>query len=164
MEGMLTENASSKFFYICLPHIVFLCQKLVLLTKVISTEGNVHAVLKSVSYRSLGKIELLFHWEKSIAVVQLCLTLSEPRAVALQAPLPMGFSSKNTGVCCHFFLQGIFWTKRPNSHLLHWQVDSLPRSHLGSLRKIYRTHLNLRTALIIKISIDCRSGKGAGEK
>ena len=92
MEGMLTENASSKFFYICLPHIVFLCQKLVLLTKVISTEGNVHAVLKAVSYRSLGKIELLFHWEKSIAVVQLCLTLSEPMAVALQAPLPMGFS------------------------------------------------------------------------
>ena len=58
---MLTENASSKFFCICLPHIVFLCQKLVLLTKAISTEGNVHAVMKFVSYRNLGKIELIFH-------------------------------------------------------------------------------------------------------
>ena len=30
--------------------------------------------------------------------------------VALQAPLSMGFSSKNTGVSCHFLLQGIFLT------------------------------------------------------
>ena len=35
---------------------------------------------------------------------------------------------KNTGVGCHFLLQGIFPTQRSNSHflhLLHWQVGSL---------------------------------------
>ena len=33
---------------------------------------------------------------------------------------------------CHFLLQGIFPTQRSNPRLLHWQVDSLPRSHLVS--------------------------------
>ena len=34
--------------------------------------------------------------------------------VALQAPLSMGFSSKNTGVGCRFLLQGIFLTQGSN--------------------------------------------------
>ena len=36
---------------------------------------------------------------------------------------------------CHFLLQGIFPPQGLNPHLLHllyWQVDSLPPSHLGS--------------------------------
>ena len=48
--------------------------------------------------------------------------------VAQQAPLSMGFSGKNTGVDCHFLLQGIFPTQGSNVHLwslLHWQADSL---------------------------------------
>ena len=35
---------------------------------------------------------------------------------------------------CHFLLQGIFLTQGSNPNLLqflHWQVDSLPLSHLG---------------------------------
>ena len=32
---------------------------------------------------------------------------------------------KNTGVGCHFLLQGIFLTQGLNLHLLHWQADSL---------------------------------------
>ena len=38
------------------------------------------------------------------------------------------FSGKNTGVGCHFLLQGIFPTQGLNPqllHLLHWQMDSL---------------------------------------
>ena len=42
------------------------------------------------------------------------------------------FSGKNTGVGCHFLLQGIFLDQRLNPHLLHWQGDSLPLNHLGS--------------------------------
>ena len=38
--------------------------------------------------------------------------------VARQAPLSMGFSSKNTGVGCHALLQGIFLTQGSNPHLL----------------------------------------------
>ena len=49
-----------------------------------------------------------------------------------QAPLFMGSPGKNTGVGCHFFLQGIFPTRRSNPRLLHRQADSLPLSHQGS--------------------------------
>ena len=36
---------------------------------------------------------------------------------------------RNTGVGCHFLLQGIFLTQRSNQSLLHWQADSLLMSH-----------------------------------
>ena len=52
-------------------------------------------------------------------------------------------SGKNIGVGCHVLLQGIFLTQGLNRcllHLLHWQADSLPVSHLRSpklkLRKV----------------------------
>ena len=45
------------------------------------------------------------------------------------------FPGKNTAVGSHFRLQGIFLTQGSNLHLLYWQVDSLPLSHLGSLPK-----------------------------
>ena len=47
--------------------------------------------------------------------------------VACQAPMSMGFPGKNTGVGCHFLLQGIFLTQGSNPHLLcllHWQASS----------------------------------------
>ena len=47
--------------------------------------------------------------------VQLFVT---PWTVAHQAPLSMGFSSKNTGVSCHALLQGIFLTQGLNPLLL----------------------------------------------
>ena len=46
---------------------------------------------------------------------------------------PWDFPGKNTGVGCHFLLQRIFPSQRSNLHLLHWQEDSLPLSHHGSL-------------------------------
>ena len=45
----------------------------------------------------------------------------------------------------HFLLKGIFPMQRSNSHLLwllHWQVDSISLSHLGSLRKL-DTHMQM---------------------
>ena len=57
-----------------------------------------------------------------------------------QNPLPPGssvhgiFLGKNTGVCCHFLLQGIFLTQGLNPYLLHCE-DSSPLSQLGSPRK-----------------------------
>ena len=49
--------------------------------------------------------------------------------VVPQAPLSMRFSKQE-----YFLLQRIFLTQRSNLcllHLLHWQADSLPLSHLG---------------------------------
>ena len=62
---------------------------------------------------------------------------------------PWDFSSKNTGVSCHFLLQGIFQTQGLKLHLLwllHWQMDSFttgspekpilskPRKHIKKQR------------------------------
>ena len=66
-------------------------------------------------------------------VPNLCPTLQRPSCTAVcQAPLPWDFPGKNTGVGCHFLHEGIYLTQGSNMHLLHWQVDSLPLSHLGS--------------------------------
>ena len=50
-----------------------------------------------------------------------CLTLCDPGTLARQAPLSMEFSRRleDTGVGCHFLLQGIFLTQRlnPCSHI-----------------------------------------------
>ena len=56
-----------------------------------------------------------------------------PRTAAHQAPLSMEVSSKNTGVGCHFLLQGIFLTQgwtRVSCFSWHWQADSLPLTHV----------------------------------
>ena len=44
---------------------------------------------------------------------------------------PWDSPGKNTGSGCRLLLQRIFPTQGSNLHLLHWQADSLPPSHLG---------------------------------
>ena len=54
--------------------------------------------------------------------------------IACQAPLSMGFPSKNTGVGCHALLQGIFPTQGSNPRLLgllHWHTGSLSLAPRG---------------------------------
>ena len=59
-----------------------------------------------------------------------------PWTVACQTPLSTGFSRQEYwSMGCYFLFRGIFLTQGLNLccvHLLHWQVDSLPRHHLGS--------------------------------
>ena len=43
---------------------------------------------------------------------------------------------QNTGMDCHFLLQGIFLTQGSNQGLLHWQADSLPSEPPGKPPKI----------------------------
>ena len=62
------------------------------------------------------------------------------RTAACQAPLSMGFHRQEYWSRCHFFLQGIF----PNSHLLHWQADSLTTELLGK-RCLMRRENNFTT-------------------
>ena len=45
---------------------------------------------------------------------------------------PWDFPGKNTGVGCHFLLQGIFLTQGSNSGVLHWPEDSLLQNLQGS--------------------------------
>ena len=66
----------------------------------------------------------------------LCSVLSRPlRSHGLQPAgllCPGDSPGENPGAGCHFLLQGIFPTQGTNPHLLHWQVNSSPRSHLES--------------------------------
>ena len=74
-------------------------------------------------------------WYESMyacSVAKSCPALQTPWTVALQASLSIGFSREEY---CYFLVQGIFSTQGLNTHvlhLLHWQADSLPLSHLGS--------------------------------
>ena len=65
-------------------------------------------------------------------VAKLCLTLVGPGTIALQAPLSMGFSGKNTRVDCHFLLQGIFPTQESNLGLLQCRQILYQLSYEGS--------------------------------
>ena len=74
---------------------------------------------------------------------QSCLTPYDPMDLALQAPLSMKFPGKNTGMGCHFLLQGMFRTQGSNLHLLcflNCQSDSLPAEPPGTtLAYLYRS-------------------------
>ena len=56
---------------------------------------------------------------------------------------PWDFPGKNTGVGCHFLLQGTFLTQGSNLRLLHWEADSLPLSDLqfSSVQSLSRVRL-----------------------
>ena len=80
-------------------------------------------------------------WNKKYIFYQFCLCSSFPwstliswisRLLSTSLLCPWDFPGKNIGVGCHFLLQRIFPTQRPNPNLLHWQADSLPLSHQGS--------------------------------
>ena len=71
-----------------------------------------------------------------ISCVSVCSVASDSsRYYGLQParlPCPWDSPGENTGVGCHSLLQWIFLTQESNPHILHWQADFLPISHLGS--------------------------------
>ena len=67
---------------------------------------------------------------QSLTHVQLFVT---PHTVALQAPLSLGLSGKNTGVGFSFLVQGIFLNQELNPCLLHCKQILYCLSHQRSL-------------------------------
>ena len=62
------------------------------------------------------------------------------------------FPGKNTGVGCHFLLQGIFPTQESNQHLLHllhWQADTFSTVPAGNIH-IHIFHNMYLYQIIIK--------------
>ena len=109
--------------------------------------GLVHLYISAPQYLGrLNRRQVVAHVSRDPLCVCVCAQslnsvrlFSTPWTVACQAPLSMGFPSKNTGVCCHFLLQG----NLPNPgmqpeapKLPHWQAGSLLLSHWGSPREI----------------------------
>ena len=68
---------------------------------------------------------------------------------------PCNFPGKNTGVGWHFLLQRSFPTQGSNArllHLLHWRVDSLPLSCLGSPSTTQYSVINFSYHVVIRSS------------
>ena len=81
-------------------------------------------------------------------VAKPCPALLQPRGLwPTKFLCPWDFPGKNTGVGCHFLLQGIFLTQGLNPHLLHWQSDSLPLNHQG-ITYLYLHSLNYVTIMV----------------
>ena len=57
------------------------------------------------------------------------------RVAACQAPLCVGFPRQEYWSGLPFSSPGDLPTYRSNSHLLHWQADSLPLGHQGNPSK-----------------------------
>ena len=72
---------------------------------------------------------------------------------------PWNFPGKNTGVGCHFLLQGIFPTQESNNGLLcllHWQVDALPLHHLGSpIHCLLNNILVYKSQSVVDLALYC---------
>ena len=56
------------------------------------------------------------------SVTRSCLTLLWPHGLPARVLCPWDFPGKNTGVGCHFLLQGIFPTQGSNLCLQHWRI------------------------------------------
>ena len=69
------------------------------------------------------------------SVAKSCTTLQPHGLYPSRLLCPRVLPSKTTGVGWHFLLQGVFLTQRLNPSPLHWQADSLPLSHQGSLEE-----------------------------
>ena len=97
-------------------------------TAALSTEGHGRLrVTRTTSLCTLVKTHGSVHL---LSRVQLFVT---PWTVACQAPLSTWASRQESWSSCHFLLQGIFLIQRLRLHLLHllhWQPDSSPLSHL----------------------------------
>ena len=92
--------------------------------------------LQSFTRRRRGKcMSSTFPFVLCAKSLQSCLTLCEaPWTVAPRLLCPWDSPGRNTGVGCHFLLQGIFPTQRWNPHvlcILHWQAGSLPLAPPG---------------------------------
>ena len=85
---------------------------------------------------------------------QLCPTLFDSMDCSPSDSSPWDSPGKNTGLGCHFLLQGIFLMQGSNPcllHLLHWEENSLPLSYLGSTTLKYKgRHLMVEKVLRIK--------------
>ena len=101
--------------------------------------------LRQAPCRSSHFQDLVWWLTHSMSVLN-CLVVSnfcDPMDCSPPVFCPWDFPGKSTRAGCHFFLQGIFPTQGSNLHLLHWRVDSLPLSHLGSPLTHSRSSVNV---------------------
>ena len=72
------------------------------------------------------------HEKVEVLVTQACPTVCDPMDCSHQAPLSMAFFRQENWNGLPFPPPGDFLTQGLKPGFLHWGVDSLPLSHLGS--------------------------------
>ena len=81
---------------------------------------------------------------------------------------PWDFPGRNTGVGCHFLLQGIFPIQGLNPCVLHWQAEFLPLSNQASpFYTIYQNKSQMVRAgfyLLSRVLCPIQAGKERQEK
>ena len=84
-----------------------------------------------------------------------CPTLCDPMDCSPRLLCPWDSPAMNTGVSCHFLLQGIFPIQGSNPCLLcllHWQADSLPLVPPG---RPPPTYVSVFICTVIKVCLIC---------
>ena len=77
---------------------------------------------------------------KESELAQSCLTLRPHKMSPIRLLCAWDFPGKNTGVGCHFLLQGIFPTQGSNSGLQHYKQTLYHLNHQGSPKGANQTH------------------------
>ena len=111
------------------PGIKRVCGRMKELQCVWTLEGRMEEVLQDEAVAGGTRLPL---------ALRVCSVMSNSATLwtaACQAPLSVhgNFPGKNTGVGCHFLVQGIFPTQVSSPCLLHWQTDSFTTVPPGSL-------------------------------
>ena len=104
---------------------------------------------------------LIFNYIKNACVHAYCFShvwlYATPWTVAHQATLSTGFSRQDTGVGCHFLLQGLLPMQGSNPHLLrllHWQVSSLPQVPPGKPYEVFIVYLTFWISCLPSIGVE----------
>ena len=84
-----------------------------------------------IAVKDVAAIKVL-HCVVCVLVSKLCPTLVIPWTVPTRLLCPWDSPGKNTGVGCHFLLQGIFPTQESNPSLLHYRQMIYQLSYEGS--------------------------------
>ena len=93
-------------------------------------------------------------WRYVLSLFSRVWPFATPWTVACQVPLSMDSPGHNTGVGCHFLLQGIFPTQGSNPGLLHYRQILYHLSYLGSPAAAAAAAKSLQSCLTLCDPID----------
>ena len=101
---------------------------------------------------------LIFAAAAAAKSLQSCVTQCDPIDGSPPGfPCPWDSPGKNTGVGCHFLLQGLFPTQGSNTRLLsllHWQVGSVPLAPPRKPLYCWRVSADSELRLMIQLGLN----------
>ena len=135
-EGVVSKPSRNRSFPFLLPS--FLLPSLLFFSSLPSWIYLEFSLFSVVKYKEMfpsnmtGRVHSRTGSQRHVQT-QSCQTLCDPMGCSPPGSSVHGISQgRNTGVGCHFILQGMFLTQGLNPHL-HWQADSLPLAPPGKL-------------------------------